>query len=99
MNDLFKAETARFLRAGLLYGAVHLLLLAFMTRLVDPLQQPLLVYRLAATVFALTGLLLAIYQMSQHRKPGAWVYLLHRPVHPARTSRPSSGVTTTVGVK
>lgn len=86
MNDLFKAETARFLRAGLLYGAVHLLLLAFMTRLVDPLQQPLLVYRLAAAVFALTGLLLAIYQMSQHRKPGAWVYLLHRPVHPARVA-------------
>ena len=43
MNELFKAELGRFLKAGLLYGVLHLLLLAFMTRLVDLLQQPLLV--------------------------------------------------------
>jgi len=91
VNELFKAELGRFFKAGLLYGVLHLLLLAFMTRLVDLLQQPLLVYRVAALVFAFTGLLLAAYQMSQHRKPGAWVYLLHRPLHPARIAMALAG--------
>ncbi|TBR40243.1 MULTISPECIES: hypothetical protein [Dyella] len=91
MVDLFKAEWRRFMRLACIVGAVTLFLLAFMTRMVDLLQQPLLVYRVGAFIAAFMGILLAAVQMAMHRRPNAWLYLLHRPVAPAGIAMALSG--------
>ena len=56
MRDLFRAELLRF-RSWAIAGVVlHLLVLGFLTRVVDLAQQPLLVYRVFGGVYALAGL-------------------------------------------
>jgi dienelactone hydrolase len=80
MRDLFKVEVLRFRGWAIAYATLHLMALGFMTRLVDLAQQPLLVYRVIAALFALTGVLLGVYQMGSYRRPNAWLNLLHRPV-------------------
>lgn len=83
MANLFIAELQRFRVWALLAFIVHLVVLGFFARLVDPLQQPALVYQLTAAVYALLGLLLGLYQMGGYRRPSTWLNLLHRPVaHP-----------------
>ncbi|RNF86329.1 hypothetical protein [Montanilutibacter psychrotolerans] len=80
MWNLFKAELLRFRGWAIALGGVHLLVLAFMTRVVDLGQQPLLVHRSIGGVYVLVGLLLGLYQMGGYRRPNAWLNLLHRPV-------------------
>ena len=48
--------------------------------MVDPLQQPAIVYEIVAAVYGLSGLLLALYQMGSYRRPNTWLILLHRPL-------------------
>jgi hypothetical protein len=80
MRDLFRAELLRF-RSWAIAGAVlHLLVLGFLTRVVDLAQQPLLVYRVFGGVYALAGLLLGLFQMGSYRRPSTWLNLLHRPL-------------------
>jgi hypothetical protein len=80
MRDLFRAELLRF-RSWAIAGAVlHLLVLGFLTRVVDLAQQPLLVYRVFGGVYALAGLLLGLFQMGSYRRPNTWLNLLHRPL-------------------
>jgi len=81
MWDLFKAEIIRFRGWVIAYAAVHLMVLGFMTRMVDLAQQPLMiVYMVIGGIYALTGLLLGLYQMGGYRRPNAWLNLLHRPL-------------------
>ncbi|MCI4567500.1 hypothetical protein [Lysobacter sp. CFH 32150] len=81
MWDLFKAEVIRFRGWAIAYAAVHLMVLGFLTRVVDLAQQPLMmVYMVIGGVYALTGLLLGLYQMGGYRRPNAWLNLLHRPL-------------------
>ncbi len=80
MWDLFKAELLRFRGWAIAYAVLHLLVLAFLTRVLDLAQQALLVYRAFAGVYALTGLLLGLYQMGGYRRPNIWLNLLHRPL-------------------
>lgn len=84
MRDLFKAELLRFRGWALGALAVHLLVLAFLARVVDLAQQPVLVYRVFGGVDVLAGLLLGLYQMGSYRRPNTWLNLLHRPLAPAR---------------
>jgi hypothetical protein len=84
MYDFFKSELLRFRAWGLLAALVHLLALAFMARVVDLAQQPLVVHWVIGGVYALAGLLLGLYQMGSYRKPSQWVSLLHRPMAPGR---------------
>lgn len=84
MWDLFKAELLRLRLWALAYAVVHLGVLAFLARLVDLAQQPLVVYRVFAGVYALSGLLLGLYQMAGYRRPAHWLNLLHRPLAPWR---------------
>jgi hypothetical protein len=84
MQDLFKSELRRFLPWALAYAAVHLGVLLFLTRVVDLAQQPDEVYLVFAAVYALSGLLLGLYQMGGYRRPNAWLNLLHRPLPPWR---------------
>ena len=80
MWDLFKAEVLRFRNWATAFAVVHLLVLGFMTRVIDLAQQPLLVYEVTGGIYVLTGLLLGLYQMGGYRRPSAWLNLLHRPL-------------------
>ena len=80
MSNIFIAELQRFRIWALLAFLVHLAVLGFFARMVDPLQQPALVYQLTAAVYALLGLLLGLYQMGGYRRPSTWLNLLHRPL-------------------
>jgi dienelactone hydrolase len=80
MLDYIKAELLRFRAWAIAYAALHLVVLGFLTRVLDLAQQPLFVYQLFAVVYVLSGLLLGAYQMGNYRKPNAWVCLLHRPI-------------------
>ena len=83
MLDYIKAELLRFRGWTLAYAAIHLLVLGFLTRVVDLAQQPLFVYQIFAAVYVFSGLLLGAYQMGNYRRPNAWLNLLHRPLaHP-----------------
>jgi hypothetical protein len=80
MKTLYWAETFRFRSWAIAFTAAHLLVLGFLTRLVDLAQQPRTVYMVFGGVYVLTGLLLGLYQMGGYRRPNAWVSLLHRPL-------------------
>lgn len=80
MWDLFKAEVLRFRSWAIAYAALHLVVMGFLTRVVDLAQQPALVYEVIGSVYVLTGLLLGLYQMGGYRRPNAWLNLLHRPL-------------------
>jgi len=84
MHDLFKAELLRFRGWALGAFAAHLLVLAFLARVVDLAQQPPLVYRVFGGVYTLAGVLLGLYQMGSYRRPNVWLNLLHRPLAPWR---------------
>ncbi len=80
MWDIFKAEVLRFRSWAIAYATLQLVVLGFMTRMVDLAQQPKLVYQVIGAVYVLTGLLLGLYQMGGYRRPNAWLNLLHRPI-------------------
>lgn len=80
MLDYFKAELLRFRAWAIAYFVLHLVVLGFLTRVIDLAQQPEFVYQVFAAVYALSGLLLGAYQMGNYRKPNAWLNLLHRPI-------------------
>jgi len=84
MIDLFKAELMRFRWWAAGCAALQLVVLGFLTRVVDLAQQPLLVYRVFAAVYAAAGLLLGLYQIGGYRRPNTWLNLLHRPLAPSR---------------
>lgn len=84
MWDIFKAELGRFRLWAVAYAVVQVIVLGFLTRVVDLAQQPLTVYQVFGGVFALTGLLLGMYQMGGYRRGNVWLNLLHRPLPHAR---------------
>lgn len=84
MSDLFRAELLRFRTWGLAYLLIHAGLLGFYAQLIDPLQQPRLVHQVVAGIYALSGLLLGLYQIASYRRPATWLYLMHRPLPAGR---------------
>lgn len=84
MRDLFLGELVRFRAWAALAALLHLLALVFLARMLDPLQQAVLVYGGVAAVHVLLGLLLGAYQWGGYRRPATWLQLLHRPLPPAR---------------
>src|SRR5687768_17561482 len=80
MWDLFKAEMLRFRSWATAYAALQVIVLGFMTRVVDLAQQPELVYEVLGAVYGLTGVLLGLYQIGGYRRPNTWLNLLHRPM-------------------
>lgn len=81
MIDLFKGELLRFRVWTLAAAILNLVVLGFLSRMVDMAQQPLVVYQVFAAVYAVAGALLGMYQMGSYRKPNQWLSLLHRPLH------------------
>ncbi|MFT3807792.1 hypothetical protein [Arenimonas sp.] len=81
MNDLFKGELLRFRLWAIIAGVINLVVLGFLSRMVDMAQQPTIVYQVFGAVYAVAGILLGLYQMGSYRKPNQWLNLLHRPMH------------------
>jgi hypothetical protein len=80
MFDIFKAELIRFRWWAIGLMVVNLVVLGFLTRVVDLAQQPDMVYQVFANVYGALGLLLGLYQMGGYRRPNTWLNLLHRPM-------------------
>ncbi len=91
MSNFFFAELQRYRNWVLLAFLVHLAVLGFFARMIDPLQQPIFVYQVVAAVYVLAGLLLGLYQMGGYRRPGTWLNLLHRPIAPVRIAAALTG--------
>lgn len=84
MKDLYFSELRRFGRLTLLAAVAHMLLLVFMNRLLDLLQQA---YFESAPFFAfylLLGLAFGVVQVGSYRKPSQWAWLVHRPLSTER---------------
>lgn len=86
MKDLFNAEVLRFRTWAIAAALVHVLVLGFMSRLVDMAQQPTLVYQVFGMVYVAAGILLGLYQMGSYRRANHWLNLLHRPLHRHRVA-------------
>lgn len=84
MRDLFKSEIVRFRGWAAALAAAHLIGLAFLTRIVDLAQQPLLVHWVFGGMYALVAVLFGLYQVGSYRKPNQWLNLMHRPLPPAQ---------------
>lgn len=96
MFELYKAECRRFRWWALGGGAVHAVLLLFFDRVLDPLQQPLTVYKLIAAIYTAAGLLLGLYQAGSYARINHWVALLHRPLSPYRILLSITGAGATI---
>lgn len=84
MIDLFKTEWLRFRSWALAVGLAHLMILTFLDRVADPLQQPLIVYRIYLGALFALGLAFGMVQLSAYARLTAWIELLHRPLSPQR---------------
>jgi hypothetical protein len=91
MWDLFKGEALRFRSWTAAVGGIHLIALAFVTRLDDLAQQRLFVHTALGVLYALLGLLLALFQMGSYRRPSHWLNLLHRPLPRIRIAAALAG--------
>lgn len=81
MFDLFKSELQRFRLWAGAAGILNLVVLAFLSRMVDLAQQPTFVYQAFGAAYAVVGTAFGLYQMGSYRKPNQWLNLLHRPLH------------------
>src|SRR3990167_5365586 len=84
MKDLFFSELRRFRRLTLLVAVAHLLLLLFLNRTTNLLQQPYFDSMVLFGVYLLLGLALAVIQVGSYRKPSQWLWLIHRPLSTER---------------
>lgn len=80
MIDLFKAQLIRFRWWLAAFGFAHLGVLAFVSRMMDPLQQRSGLYNLIGVLYFVLGLLFGLYQLGGYRRPNAWLNLMHRPL-------------------
>lgn len=96
MIDLFKGELLRFRLWAAVAAVINVVVLGFMSRMVDMAQQPLLVYQVFGAVYAVAGALLGMYQMGTYRKPNQWLNLLHRPLHRLQIAGALTGASATL---
>lgn len=94
MIDLFKGELLRFRLWAALAAIVNVVVLGFLSSMIDMAQQPILIYQVFGAVYAVAGALLGLYQMGTYRKPNQWLNLLHRPLHRLQIAGALSGAST-----
>ncbi|SDJ60995.1 hypothetical protein [Microbulbifer yueqingensis] len=84
MWNLIKCECLRFRKWALGLTALHLLLLGYLYigGALRP-SEPGIAYS-AAILYALVGLAFGLVQVGGYRRPSQWVFLVHRPLAPAR---------------
>jgi len=84
MKDLFIAECRRFRNLAFIAAAVYLVLLQFVSRVIEPLQQQWHAQTLVLLLAAVQGLAFAVVQFGGYRQPSRWLWLMHRPLAPGR---------------
>jgi hypothetical protein len=84
VKDLLLSEWRRFRRLVLVVGASHALALLFLSRATNLLQRGHDDHALMLAIYMLLGLALALLQVGSYRKPSQWLWLIHRPLPPAR---------------
>lgn len=84
MFDLFRSEWRRFRRLTLVVLSVHALALFTLSRAVDVAQLGYEDHLVLLVVYLLLGLGLAVMQVGSYRQPSRWLWLVHRPLAPAR---------------
>ncbi len=84
MNDLIRSEWRRFRSLSLIVALCHGLALLLMSRVVDVLQLGYEDQGMMLAVYMLLGLVLALLQVGSYRQISRWLWLIHRPLPPAR---------------
>lgn len=80
MKDLFFSELRRFRRLALIAAVSHLLLLLFINRILDLLQQSYFESAPMFVIYLLLGLAFGVVQVGSYRKSSQWTWLIHRPL-------------------
>ncbi|MBI4885827.1 MAG: hypothetical protein HY824_01930 [Acidobacteria bacterium] len=84
MNDLIRSEWRRFRRLALIVALCHGAALLLMSRVVDVPQLGYEDQGAMLAVYMLLGLTLALLQVGSYRQTSRWLWLIHRPLPPAR---------------
>ena len=84
MKDLIHSEWRRFRRLTLIFAGAHALALLFLARLTVLPQLAAGDQGAMLFVYLLTGVALALVQVGSYRAPSRWLWLMHRPLSPAR---------------
>ena len=84
MKDLIHSEWRRFRRLTLIFAGGHALALLFVARLTVLPQLAAGDQGAMLFVYLLTGVALALVQVGSYRAPSRWLWLMHRPLSPAR---------------
>lgn len=80
MKDLFLSELRRFRLAALIAMFAHVLILLFLNRMTNLLQQAYFESVPFFAFYLVIGLALALVQVGSYRKPSQWLWLMHRPL-------------------
>jgi hypothetical protein len=84
MNDLIRSEWRRFRRLSLVIAVFHGLALGMMSRVGDVPQLGYEDQAMMLFLYMLLGLALALLQVGSYRQTSRWLWLIHRPLPPAR---------------
>jgi hypothetical protein len=84
MKDLIRSEWRRFRKLSLIVALSHGLVLLLMSRVVDVTQLPFPDQGMMLVVYMLLGLTLALLQVGSYRQTSRWLWLIHRPLPPAK---------------
>ena len=84
MNDLIRSEWRRFYRLSLIIALCHGLALMLLSRVVDVLQLGSDDQCMMLALYMVLGLALALLQVGSYRRTSRWLWLIHRPLPPAR---------------
>ncbi len=84
MKDLLLSEWRRFRRLTLVVATCHTLALLFLSRITHLLQRGYEDHGMMLGIYMLLGIALALLQVGGYRKPSRWLWLIHRPLPPAR---------------
>ncbi len=84
MYDLIRSEWRRFRWLSLFVALCHLLALLLLSRVNDVLQLGFEEQGAMLVAYVLLGLTLALLQVGSYRQTSRWLWLIHRPLAPAR---------------
>jgi len=84
VNDLIRSEWRRFRRLSIIVALCHGLALLLMSRAFEVQQLGRGDHGAMLAVYILAGLTLALLQVGSYRQSSRWLWLIHRPLPPAR---------------
>jgi hypothetical protein len=84
MIDLIRSEWRRFRWLAVVVAVCHVFALVLLSRVVDVPQLGYEEQGAMLVVYLLLGLTLALLQVGSYRQTSRWLWLIHRPLPPAR---------------